>query len=93
MSKPKDIIELRDRLLDAFDMVMADPRRAAQVKEAVNAAGKVIATCAAQMQFAAMKGHEPVIPFMGPTGGKVVSMSLKGPHKVINAANLIASNS
>ena len=38
MPKPKDIIELRDQLLDAFDLVKTDPRRVNQVKEMTNAA-------------------------------------------------------
>jgi hypothetical protein len=69
MSKPTNINELRDQLLDAFDWVKADPRRANQVKEMTNAAGKILGTVKAQLEYSLMKGEEPEIPFMGPTSG------------------------
>lgn len=56
MAKPKDINELRDQLLDAFDWVNGDPRRANQVKEMTNAAGKILGTVKAQLEYAVIKG-------------------------------------
>ena len=44
MSKPKDMTELRDQLLEAFDLLRGDPRRMLQTKELTNTAGKVIGT-------------------------------------------------
>jgi len=70
MAKPKDITELRDQLLDAFDWVKGDPRRANPVKEMANAAGKVIGTVKCQLEYALLKGEEPEIPFLGKTSGK-----------------------
>lgn len=77
MPKPKDINELRDQLLDAFDWVKADPRRANQVKEMVNAAGKILGTVKAQMEYSLMKGEEPEIPFLGKTSGKQLKSNAK----------------
>jgi hypothetical protein len=75
MAKPKDINELRDQLLDGFAWVQADPRRANQVKEMTNAAGKVLGTLKAQLEYAVLRGEEPEIPFLGKTSGK----PLRGP--------------
>lgn len=65
MAKPKDITELRDQLLDAFDWVKADPRRANQVKEMSNAAGKVLGTIKAQLEYAMLRQEKPSIEFLG----------------------------
>lgn len=81
MAKPKDITELRDQLLDAFDCVKTDPRRAMQVKEMSNAAGKVLGTVKAQLEYALLKGEEPDIPFLGKTSGK----PLRSGAKLLNA--------
>ena len=65
MSKPKDINELRDQLLDAFESVKLDPRRANQVKEMTNAAGKVLGTIKAQLEYAMLRQERPSIEFLG----------------------------
>lgn len=70
MNKPTNITELRDQLLEAFDQLKGDPRRAMQVKELTNTAGKVISTVKAQLEYSLMRGEEPEIPFMGITSGK-----------------------
>lgn len=75
MKTPKDINELRDELLTAYEWVKSDPRRANQVKEMANTAGKVLGTLKLQLEYAAMKGEEPDIPFMGKTSGKALSDS------------------
>jgi hypothetical protein len=69
MAKPKDINELREQLLDAFDWVKADPRRANQVKEMANTAGKVIGTVKCQLEYALLRNEQPEIPFLGKTSG------------------------
>lgn len=76
MPKPTDINQLRDQLLDAFDMVKTDPRRANQVKEMTNAAGKVLGTIKAQLEYAMLKNEEPEIPFMGKGSGKPLKVQL-----------------
>jgi len=72
MQKPKDITELRDQLLDAFDSVKQDPRRANQVKEMTNVAGKILGTVKAQLEYAALRNEEPEIDFLGKTSGKPI---------------------
>jgi hypothetical protein len=71
MSKPRDLNELRDQLLDTFDQVRNDPRRVVQAKEVANVAGKVIATLKLQLEYAALqleydkqKKEQPTIPFI-----------------------------
>ncbi|MDE2099091.1 MAG: hypothetical protein KGL39_17690 [Patescibacteria group bacterium] len=73
MPTPKDITELRDQLLEAFELVKQDPRRANQVKEMTNAAGKVLGTVKAQLEYAALRNEEPEIPFLGKTSGRQLS--------------------
>lgn len=77
MSKINDINQLRDELIEAYDTVKRDPRRANQVKEQVNAAGKILGTLKAQMEYAMMRGEEPDIPFMGKTTGKPLKAGAK----------------
>jgi hypothetical protein len=81
MAKPKDINELRDQLLTAFDDLMRDPRQFNRTKELSNAAGKVLGTLKAQMEYSMMKGEEPDIQFMGTTSGK----PLRSGAKLLNA--------
>lgn len=84
MPKPKDINELRDQLLDAFEMVKQDPRRASQVQEMTNTAGKVIGIIKLQLQYAISKAEEPDLPFLGKTSGKPIKIAAQ---KLIGAAS------
>lgn len=77
MTKSKDITELRNELLEAFEWVRADPRRANQVKEMVNAAGKVVATIKTQLEYALLRGEQPEIDFMGKGSGKPLTVRAK----------------
>lgn len=77
MAKPKDINELRDQLLDAFEDVKRDPRRANQVKEMTNSAGKVLGTLKAQIEYSMLRGEEPEIPFMGATSGRPLKSGVR----------------
>ena len=77
MSKPKDMTELRDQLLDAFDALKADPRRMLQTKELTNTAGKIIGTVKSQLEYALLRAEEPEIPFMGKTSGKALKSGAK----------------
>lgn len=81
MAQPKDINELRDQLLKAFDDLVRDPRQFNRTKELSNAAGKVLGTLKAQMEYSMLKGEEPEIPFMGKTSGK----PLRSGAKLLNA--------
>ena len=64
MPQSKNIEELRTGLLDAYEWVKADPRRANQVKEMTNAAGKVIATLKVELEYAMLRKESPSIPFL-----------------------------
>lgn len=77
MPKPKDIHELTDELLEAYEWVKQDPRRVNQVSEMANVAGKILGSLKTQMQYAALKGEEPDIPFMGKTSGKPLKTGVK----------------
>jgi hypothetical protein len=69
MAKAKNIQELREQLLDAFEWIKGDPRRAVQVKEMANTAGKILTTVKLEAMYAMIRGHEPDIPFLGKTSG------------------------
>jgi len=77
MAQPKDIKELRQQLLEAFDQVRQDPRRAIQAKETANLAGKVLGTIKVELEYAMMRGEEPDIPFLGKTSGKPLKNAIK----------------
>ena len=70
MSAPKNIIELRNDLLESFEQVKKDPRRLAQAGELANTAGKIIGSIKLEMEYSLMRNEEPEIPFLGPTSGK-----------------------
>lgn len=70
MPKPRDINDLRDQLLDAFQQLKEDPRRLNQAAELANVAGKVLGTLKAQMEYSVLRGMEPDIPFMGSVTGR-----------------------
>jgi hypothetical protein len=80
MPAPKDINELRNQLLDAFELVKQDPRRGNQVKEMTNAAGKVLGTIKAQLEYSMLRGEEPDIPFLGKTSGVPIKGGVKQLH-------------
>ncbi len=69
---PTNIIELRNQLLEAFDWIKTDPKRANQVKEMTNAAGKILVTVKLQLEYAVIKNEDPEIPFLGPTSGRIL---------------------
>ena len=62
---PENINELRSQLLEAFDWVRSDPRRANQVKEMTNTAGKILVSIRTEVEYCLLRGEEPEIPFMG----------------------------
>jgi len=60
----KNIKDLRTELCNAFEWVKADPKRSLQVKEMSNAAGKIINTCRAELEYAALRKEVPNIDFL-----------------------------
>jgi len=77
MKATKDIYELTSELSEAFAWVKDDPRRANQVKEMANIAGKIIGGIKLQLVYAALRGEEPEIPFLGKTSGKLLKPNAK----------------
>lgn len=63
-TKITNITELRTDLLEAYEMLKADPRRLNQVAELSNTAGKIIASAKVEMEYCAMRGEKPEIPFI-----------------------------
>lgn len=59
-----NINELRTELCNAFDWVKKDPKRALQVKEMSNAAGKIINTVRVQLEYSAIRKEVPNIEFL-----------------------------
>ena len=68
MPTPKNIEELRAGLLDAYEWVKADHRRASQVKEMTNAAGKVIGSLKLELEYSMLRKEQPNIPFLNYVG-------------------------
>lgn len=60
----KDIVTLTNALFDAFDWVKTDPRRAPQVKEMANTAGKIINACRTRIEYAVARKEKPEIEFL-----------------------------
>lgn len=81
MKNPSNIDELNQELAAAFTWVKDDPRRANQVKEMANTAGKIINGLKLKLVYAALRGEEPDIPFLGATSGR----SLKPTAKYLGA--------
>lgn len=60
----KNINEVRDELIQAFEMVKKDPRRVPQGKELGNIAGKIINSVKIELEYAALRREKPEIPFL-----------------------------
>ena len=64
MKRPSNIEDLRNDLLDAYALLKADPKRANQVKEMSNTAGKILGSLKLEIEYAALRGEKPSIPFL-----------------------------
>lgn len=64
----KNMEDLRNELVEAFEALKKDPRRVNITKEQANAAGKIISSCAIQLEYAAQRHERPEIPFLGKCG-------------------------
>ena len=86
MPRIENIEQLRDQLLDAYDWVKTDPRRANQVKEMANAAGKVIASLKVELEYAALRGNKPLIQFLGgdKNAMEMIHQKIRGELKAAN---------
>jgi hypothetical protein len=64
MKTPTNVKELRADLLEAYAMLKADPKRHNQVKELSNTAGKILGSLKIELEYAAIRGEQPNIPFI-----------------------------
>ena len=72
MITSKDINELTELVNQMTNEVSKDPRRINQAREVFNGAGKIASLMKAQCIYAALRGEEPEIPFMGKGSGKLL---------------------
>jgi hypothetical protein len=59
-----NIDDLRKELIGAFEMLKKDPKRAGQVGELANTAGKVINSVKIELEYASVRKERPEIPFL-----------------------------
>ncbi len=64
MPKPTTVKELRDDLLECYQMLKQDPKRVVQVGELANTAGKIINTVKLELEYAALRKEKPQIAFL-----------------------------
>ena len=64
MSKPNDIVDLRNQLCEIFDKVKSDSKFVPMAHESVNAAGKIIGTIAVQLKYCDILKVQPRIEFL-----------------------------
>jgi len=64
MQNITNIKELRDDLLGAYSLLRADPRRAVQVGELANTAGKILNSVKLEIEYALMRKETPTLPFL-----------------------------
>ena len=79
---PTDIDHLNRELAETFAQLRDDPRRGNQAKELANIAGKIIGTMKLKLVYAALRGEEPDVPYLGKTSGKPIKSTaflLKSP--------------
>lgn len=77
MPRITNINELRNDLLDQYDMLKRDPKRLNQCAELANTAGKVIASVKLELEFAAIRGETPECEFLKYNGSLSEKPSLK----------------
>ena len=75
--QPTTIDELNRDLAEAFALLRDDPRRANQVKEMANVAGKIVNGIKLKLVYAALRGENPEIPFLGRTSGEPLRTNAK----------------
>jgi hypothetical protein len=77
MITSKDINELTELVNEMTNAVYKDPRRIDQAREVFNGAGKIASLMKVQCVYAALKGEEPEIAFMGKGSGKLLKPQAK----------------
>lgn len=64
-----NITDIRDSLIEVFDKLRDGDMDLKQAAEINNTAGKIINTAKVQLAYAALRGEQPVIPFLNTTAG------------------------
>lgn len=59
-----NITDIRDSLIEVFDKLRDGDMDLKQAAEINNTAGKIINTAKVQLAYAALRGEQPVIPFL-----------------------------
>lgn len=59
-----NITDIRDSLIEVFDKLRDGDMDLKQASEINNTAGKIINTAKVQIAYAALRGEQPVIPFL-----------------------------
>lgn len=67
--KIKNIIDLRNTLIESLEHVQKDPRRLSQSSEIANHCGKIIAATKIRIDQHLMVGEVLMDDFLGPTSG------------------------
>lgn len=61
-----NITDIRDSLIAVFDKLRDGDMDLKQAAEINNTAGKIINTAKVQLAYAALRGEQPIIPFLNP---------------------------
>ena len=64
MPRINNINELRKDLIEAYEMLKADPKRLNQVAELANTAGKVLNSVKIELEYAHLRKDRPTIAFL-----------------------------
>jgi adhesin HecA-like repeat protein len=59
-----NITDIRDSLIEVFDKLRDGDMDLQQAAEINNTAGKIINTAKVQLAYAALRGEQPIIPFL-----------------------------
>lgn len=72
-----NITEIRDDLAKVYDELRNGTMKKTEADALANVAGKMIASAKVQLEYAAMRGEKPNIPFIGDTNSNLIEGSAK----------------
>ena len=70
-----NITDIRDSLIEVFDKLRDGDMDLKQAAEINNTAGKIINTAKVQLAYAALRGEQPVIPFLNTAATSVPELT------------------
>ncbi len=68
----KNVIELRQELINIFDDIKSQKIKGSDAKEMVNTAGKIIGTVKLQLEYAGLRKETPAIEFLSVQEGEAI---------------------